>query len=304
MKLLIIGSKGFIGSNIVSYFETLGVNVYTCDFFDIRNQENNFRINPANSNYSEIFEKHQFDLVINCAGSANVGASIENPFFDFDLNVNVVSKILGGIYQTNPKTKFINISSAAVYGNPPSLPVKTEFAENSRAISPYGIHKRLSEILLKSYHDSFGIPTCSLRIFSAYGNGQKKLLIWDLFQKFTENSIDKVELYGTGYETRDFIHINDIIQQIELVFSNAKFQGEALNIGNGIETSINEIAHIFKDCLFSNKEIKFNNIVREGDPLNWCADISELIQWGYEQNVNLKTGIMLYIKSNLDEKSN
>jgi nucleoside-diphosphate-sugar epimerase len=56
-------------------------------------------------------------------------------------------------------------------------------------------------------------------------------------------------LYGTGNEPRDFIHINDIIQQIELVFANAKFQGEALNIGNGIETSINEIAHIFKDCL-------------------------------------------------------
>ena len=131
MKILVIGSCGFLGSNISSHFESKGHEIFSCDFLDIRNQENYIRINPFNSAYNDIFENHHFDLVINCAGSANVGASIDNPFFDFDLNVNVVSKILGAIYKTNPRTKFINISSAAVYGNPPSLPVKIEYAENS-----------------------------------------------------------------------------------------------------------------------------------------------------------------------------
>ena len=298
MKLLIIGSKGFIGSNILIYFESIGYDVFSCDFLDIRNKENYFRINPFNSDYNEIFEKHKFDLVINCAGSANVAASIENPYFDFDLNVNVVSKILGAIYKTNPKTKFINISSAAVYGNPQSLPVKTEYAENSNPISPYGVHKRISEILLKYYHDSFGIPTCSLRVFSAYGNGQKKLLLWDLFQKFSDTSKNNVELFGTGNETRDFIHMDDIIQQIQLVIDNADFNGESINIGNGVDTRISEIAKIFRDCLISEKQIEFNNIIRKGDPLNWCADISLLKQWGYKQSIDLKLGIGLFIKSN------
>ena len=116
MKILIIGSRGFIGSNIYAHLEYQVDDVFSCDFLDIRNQKNYFRINPFNSDYNEIFEKHHFDLVINCAGSANVGASIENPFFDFDLNVNVVSKILGAIYKTNKETRFINFSSAAVYG--------------------------------------------------------------------------------------------------------------------------------------------------------------------------------------------
>jgi UDP-glucose 4-epimerase len=302
--MLVIGSLGFLGTNISSHFESKGLHVFSCDFLDFRNKENYFRINPFNSDYLEIFDKHQFDFVINCAGSANVGASIENPFFDFDSNVNVVSKILGAIYKTHPKTKFINISSAAVYGNPPSLPVKTEYAENANPISPYGVHKRISEILLKSYFDSFNIPTCSLRVFSAYGNGQKKLLMWDLFQKFQDDAFDTIELFGTGNETRDFIHIEDILQQIELVIKYAPFNGESINIANGEAIKISEIAAIFQNHLNSNKSIKFNNIVREGDPLNWCADISELVQWGYKQDVNLKTGIMLYIKSNLNEKIN
>jgi dTDP-glucose 4,6-dehydratase/UDP-glucose 4-epimerase len=298
LKILIIGSRGFIGSNIYDHFESQGDDVFSCDFLDIRNQKNYFRINPFNSDYNEILEKHHFDLVINCAGSANVGASIENPFFDFDLNVNVVSKILGAIYKTNKETKFINFSSAAVYGNPLSLPITAESAQYATPISPYGVHKRMSEILLKSYFDSFQIPTCSLRVFSAYGNGQKKLLMWDLFQKFTDNSKSKIELFGTGNETRDFIHINDILQQVKLVIKNANFNGEAINIGNGVETPISEIAQLFKDSLISDKQIEFNNIIRGGDPLNWRADISVLQNWGYFQSVDLKLGINSFIQSN------
>ena len=249
MKILVIGSRGFIGSNISTHLEFKGCEVFSCDFLDIRNQQNYFRINPFNSDYLQIFVNHHFDLVINCAGSANVGASIEVPFLDFDLNVNLVSKILGAIYITNNETKFINISSAAVYGNPINLPIKTEHAAHAKPISPYGVHKRLAEVLLKSYHDSFKIPTCSLRVFSAYGIGQKKLLMWDLFQKFSDNLNEKVELFGKGNETRDFIHIDDIVQQLELVIGNANFQGESINIGNGAEIRIDEVAEIFKIAL-------------------------------------------------------
>ena len=295
MKILIIGSQGFIGSHFYSYFESNGYDVFSCDFIDIQNQRNYFRINPTNSNYNYIFEKHQFDLVINCAGSANVGASIENPFLDFDLNVNVVSKVLGAIYKTNKETKFINFSSAAVYGNPTSLPITEESAEYATPISPYGVHKKISEILLKSYYNSFRIPTCSLRVFSAFGNGQKKLLMWDLFQKFSDNSKNNVELFGTGDETRDFIHIDDIIKQLILVIGNAEFKGEAINIGNGLETNIREIAQLFKILLNSNKQIKFNNISRDGDPLNWCADISLLKTWGYIQSVELAQGLKSFL---------
>jgi len=298
LKLLIIGSQGFIGSNITSYFASKDHDIFSCDFLDIPNQKNYFMVNSSNSDYKEIFEEQQFDLVINCAGSANVGASIENPFFDFDLNVNVVSKILGAIYKTNKETKLINISSAAVYGNPIGLPIRTEYAENATPISPYGVHKRMAELLLKHYHDSFKLPTCSLRVFSVFGNGQKKLLMWDLFRKFYDEKTHEIELFGTGNETRDFIHIDDIVQQIDLVIKNAPFKGEAINIANGREIKICEIAEIFKDQMKSNKFIKFNNIVREGDPLNWCADISTMEVWGYVQKVKIQEGISSYIKWN------
>ena len=197
----------------------------------------------------------------------------------------------------------INISSAAVYGNPISLPIRTEYAENAIPLSPYGVHKRLAEVLLKNYYSSFNIPTCSLRVFSAYGNGQKKLLMWDLFNKFQDNESNIIELFGTGNETRDFIHINDILQQIELVIKHTLFIGESINIANGEAIKISEIATIFQNHLNSDKSIKFNNIVRDGDPLRWCADIESLKSWGYTQSMSINEGIKEYIDWNCEEKN-
>jgi nucleoside-diphosphate-sugar epimerase len=142
-----------------------------------------------------------------------------------------------------------------------------------------------------------------LRVFSAYGNGQKKLLMWDLFQKFQDDVFDTIELFGTGNETRDFIHIEDILQQIELVIKYAPFNGESINIANGEAIKISEIATIFQNHLNSNKSIKFNNIVREGDPLHWCAEIETLKSWGYTQSLSLNDGIKQYIDWNCEEKN-
>jgi nucleoside-diphosphate-sugar epimerase len=112
-----------------------------------------------------------------------------------------------------------------------------------------------------------------------------------------------IELFGRGNETRDFIHIKDILQQIELVIKYAPFNGESLNIANGEAIKISEIAAIFKNHLNSNKSIKFNNVLREGDPLFWCADIETLKSWGYKQSLRLNEGIKNYIDWNCEEKN-
>ena len=292
MKILIIGSEGFIGSHLLRFLK--GDNeVHSCDFIDIRGRLNYFQINPSNQDYCDIFSSNKYDLAINCAGSANVSASISNPSYDFDANVQVVAKLLSAILQSKKITKLINISSAAVYGNPSSMPIKIEHAESSIPISPYGVHKRITEFLLENYYKSFNIPSCSLRLFSAYGNGQRKLLLWDLFKKFSEK--DTVELFGTGNESRDYIHIEDICQQIELVLENADFKGEAYNIANGDEVFIEDIAGLFSIC-FQNRKFEFNGALREGDPLNWKADIEIMKKWGYKKKVAFETGVKQYIE--------
>jgi len=291
MKILIIGSKGFIGNHMFNYFKKLNYFVVGCDVVTDYVTENYIQIEATNSNYHAIFENNTIDVCINCSGAASVPLSLKNPLKDFNLNTLNVFKILDAIRLHQPACKFINLSSAAVYGNPEKLPIKEN--ANLNPLSPYGIHKMQAEQICKEFNKHYHIQTCSLRIFSAYGNGLMKQLFWDLYQKFKTG--DVVELYGTGNETRDFIHVEDIQEAIHLVMNNASFTGEEINLANGEELTINFVASVFKKHLHSKKEIFFNNTVKEGDPLNWRADISKLKNIGYQQKISIEKGIESYI---------
>lgn len=289
MKILIIGSKGFIGSHCVDYFTAKGFEVFQADVNASMN-EKLYKIERKNSDFSIPFKEHQFNVCINASGSAHVGFSFENPSKDFDLNVVNVQKILVAIRDYNSNCKFINFSSAAVYGNPQSLPIK----ENSSCLplSPYGFHKLQSELLLTEYHKFFGINTCSLRVFSAYGPRLRKQLFWDLYQKSIQG--DRITLFGTGNETRDFIYIDDLLQIIDLVIENSTFQGSIYNVASQIETTIKEAATIFINTFAPNKKIEFNGNLKIGDPNNWYANIENLERYGYKPQFNLELGLKKY----------
>ncbi|MDI1318538.1 NAD-dependent epimerase/dehydratase family protein [Flavobacterium sp.] len=291
MKILVIGSKGFIGFSVYNFFTQNNHEVFGCDVVTDYVDKNYFQIDATNSDYHQIFEKNEFDVCINCSGAASVPLSLEFPLKDFSLNTLNVFKILDAIRTYQPKCRFINLSSAAVYGNPESLPIKEDAV--LKPLSPYGIHKRQAEQICKEFYDYYQIPTCSARIFSAYGNGLKKQLLWDLFNKF--NSQQTVELFGTGDETRDFIHVDDIVQAINLIIHNADFVGESINLANGEEYSIKFIAELYKTNLKSDQLIKFNKVVKAGDPLNWKADISILKSMGYHPTISIEKGINDYI---------
>ena len=94
------------------------------------------------------------------------------------LNVSNVFKQLDAIRKFQPGCKYINLSSAAVYGNPESLPISED--HHLDPISPYGNHKKMAEEVCADFYTNYRIPTCSLRIFSAYGAGLQKQLFWDL----------------------------------------------------------------------------------------------------------------------------
>jgi UDP-glucose 4-epimerase len=291
MNILIIGSKGFIGSHAYNYFSLQkGVECWGCDVVVDYVEPRYILIDSSNSDFHEIFEKHQFDICINCSGAASVPDSLINPFRDFLLNTLNVLKILDAIRKYTPNCKFINLSSAAVYGNPSKFPVAE--CDISNPISPYGTHKLFAEEICREYYQYFGIQTCSLRIFSAYGPGLKKQLFWDLYKK--QQVSNKVDLYGSGKETRDFIYVTDIVKAIDCVIKKGLLIGDRINVANGKAVEIASVATYFVKLFSSENTIEFTNKVRTGDPQNWCADTSKLNSLGYEESVNMETGLKKY----------
>ncbi|SEQ18438.1 NAD-dependent epimerase/dehydratase family protein [Neolewinella agarilytica] len=290
MKILIIGSKGFIGTHCLNYFRQSGSEAWGCDVVVDYTDQQYVQVDATNANYLKVFEGRDFDVCVNCSGAASVPDSLRRPLRDFELNTYNVFRMLNAIRETTPGCKFINLSSAAVYGNPDSLPIVE--TQNLQPISPYGQHKLQAEAICREFRDHFDVATCSLRIFSAFGDGLRKQLFWDLYQK--GRSGNKVTLWGTGMESRDFIHVDDIIQIIDLVIKKGSFSGEAINVANGKEILIKDIVRTFYGCFPEEIDYEFGGQGRKGDPNNWVADISLIKQLGYRQEVSLKDGLKKY----------
>ena len=288
MNILIVGCNGFIGSNAFKYFKNKNFKVFGCDIQQLNTET--FLLQHDLSNLSLLFEAHQFDVCINASGSSTVSFSLQNVQEDYKLNYKNVEIILEWIKNNQPKCKMINLSSAAVYGNPSKLPIKEN--DSTKPISPYGKHKLLSEQLLKTYAVESRMLTHSLRIFSVYGNGLKKQLFWDIYQKAKQ--AESIELYGTGNETRDFIHIEDLMLAFEKIIFLGSFDGSAINVASGSECTINLAAHTLIQNLNSDFKLKFSGIENNMDPKYWRADISLLKKMGFLPKVGLNEGLKNY----------
>ncbi len=288
MKILIIGSEGFVGKHCVNYFSSRGLELIGVDIFDYPTHNYNYvKKTPEFDFYRNLLSK-RFDVIINCGGNSDINLSLVNPIADFELNSYETIKILDAIKNYSALSKYIHLSSAAVYGNPESLPIKEDSILTP--ISPYGFHKLIAENICSEYSKIFNCKIVILRPFSIYGPGLKKQMFWDWHKKIVDNP-QMIELHGNGGESRDYIYIDDLVEAISMIIEKSNFEGDVYNIASGSETFIKDVARIFFYFDGSVIDYKFNNIVRNGDPLNWRADISKLKSIGYQSTFSLEMGI-------------
>jgi UDP-glucose 4-epimerase len=289
LRLLVLGSEGFIGNHCIAYFFEKGHIVYGVDLFEQPTKKYNYtKVSRLSPELDELFSVQTFDAVINAAGSGSVHYSMAHPVLDFEANSLDTIRVLDAIRKHQPACKYLHLSSAAVYGNPKKLPIQEE--DLTLPLSPYGWHKLIAEHLCREYSTIFGLRTAVARPFSVYGPGLKKQLFWDVFQKINAGVEGIVHLYGTGNESRDYIFISDLITGLDTIITHGEMKGEAYNLASGIETKVEEAVSLFIKSLSLNIDLAFDKAVRPGDPLNWCADIRKLSNLGFNPSVSLDKG--------------
>jgi len=294
--VLITGIAGFIGRYVARHFRQQGLLVVGVDRSSPENAPladlvTYYQTSLPSSEFIEIVKRHQPQICIHSAGRASVGLSIKNPAEDFYTNTVLTFEVLNTLRLYAPECRFIFLSSAAVYGNPQSLPV-TE-SSPCKPLSPYGFHKWQCEQLCIEFTTVYGLPTTSVRIFSAYGSGLRRQVIWDICQKLmTQGSLN---LQGTGRESRDFIHVADIAKALNLITMQAPMRGEVYNLATGNETPIIELANKVINALGSKCIPEFDGVVPVGNPLNWRADISKLKELGFQPSMSLDAGVQSFV---------
>lgn len=285
-RILIIGSEGFIGSAVARVLRATH-KIQRADIVYGIEGEDYHRIDADAPDFAQLLDVTKPEVVVNCSGAASVPLSFENPARDFRLNTLRVNEILEAIRISLPSARFIHLSSAAVYGNPTTLPVSEDAP--AAPVSPYGWHKFYAEQICREYATLFNLQCISLRIFSCYGPGLRKQLFWDSYQKALKSKTP--QFFGSGQEARDFIFVDDLARAIQLIIEKADFDGRAINAASGTMTTIREAVETLFGHLGEQYTAHFTGQARRGDPDRWVADISYLKKLGFYPAFDVKTGL-------------
>jgi UDP-glucose 4-epimerase len=297
MKCLVTGGAGFIGSNLVEKLVLLKHEVIVLDNLSTGRLSNldkfiskiNFhKIDITNKKKLLVSYFSKVDWVFHLAGLADIVPSIENPEKYFNSNVVGTLNILEKSREAKIK-KFIYAASASCYGIPDNYPTDENSEINLEY--PYALTKNLGEKMVLHWAKVYKMPNISLRFFNVYGPKSRTTGAYGaVFGVFLAQKLKKKPLtvVGSGKQTRDFIHVSDLVDAIILTAKKGK-NNQIYNLASGKETSINTIVKII-----GGKFIKIPK--RPGEPdrsLGCIKKITKQINW--KPKISIEKGLKMMI---------
>lgn len=292
MKILVSGSAGQVGSSLVEYLmkdhQVVGVDLRVPGWDEVKRLTVQGDVRDAGQMKKLIKD---IDVIVHAAASVNVDASLKEPIEDASHNIDGTLTLLECARDANVQ-RFVYISSAAVYGNPQSIPIKED--EHLHPLSPYGASKLTGEIYSMVYYRSFDLPSVCIRPFNIYSDRQDPDSPYSGVITRFKDCISKGKppvIYGDGCHTRDFIHVCDVVKMIEKCMSSKRSVGRVYNCGTGVGTSIMSLANLM--ISLSGKDVvpTFEQ-ERSGEIAHSIAETTRSkMELGFEPTVKLEKGL-------------
>ncbi len=303
MKLLVTGGAGFIGSNFVRYMVNkypnyqivnLDLLTYAGNLENLKDIENapNYKFVRGDIADREfingLFQKEKFDYVLNFAAESHVDRSITDPGIFVQTNIQGTLALLDAA-KTFAVTKYLQVSTDEVYG---TLGETGYFTEETplAANSPYSASKAGADLLVRAYHETFGLPVNITRCSNNYGpfHFPEKLIPLMIINALNDKELP---IYGDGLNIRDWLHVEDHCQAIDLVLHNGR-NGEVYNVGGNNERTNIEIVKTILTQL--NKPESLMKFVKDrpGHDRRYAIDATKLrTELGWSPKYNFETGI-------------
>ena len=304
-KILVTGGAGFIGSHLVDRLVSQGHQVMVVDNLLSGKKENLSNIDNENVHYGEIgseeiLKKVKFfnpDICFHLAAQSSVVISVEDPMLDFDHNILQPLQLLKTLLDTDCRKFVFSSSGGTIFGEPDIIPTsEVDFAGEPE--SPYGISKkRLNEFIELLLGAVPNITYSILNFSNVYGPRQDPHGEAGVISIFTSKMMNNSEptVFGDGEQTRDYIFVQDVIDA--LLSSSVIEENLFLNIGTGVETSVNELVATLKKTTSYNGDVIYEpkrdgelqrsvlNNSKAKKVLNWQpkysleSGIVELVNW-------------------------
>ena len=271
MKILITGGAGFIGSHLVEELLSDQNEILIFDNCLTGKKENlnftgNFKFNVedfGSENSLKEIEIFNPDICFHLAAQSSVVVSVENPSLDFEHNILQPIKLIQVLLKSNCKKLVFTSSGGTIFGEPTVIPTAEEdYADEPE--SPYGVAKKRLNELIKIMTKNSNLKYSILNLSNVYGPRQDPHGEAGVVSIFANKYLNNEEpiVYGDGEQTRDYIYVKDVVTA--LVKASKIDQNHFLNIGTGIETSVNDLASTMK-MHFSSEIKPLYKPAREGE---------------------------------------
>jgi len=306
-KALVTGGAGFIGSHIVDRLLIDGLEVTVVDNLST-GQLKNIVYNENQQNFHSIKGDirdldlirrivKEVDIVFHEAALISVVSSFKDPLTTHDVNVTGTLNLLKTCLNSGVK-RFIFASSASIYGETETLPMKENMVPGP--ISPYAVSKLAAEYYAKLFYKVYGLETVCLRYFNVYGPRQRYGHYSGVIPIFVNRLLSNEPpiIYGNGEQKRDFVNVQDIVDANMLALRSKNAVGHVFNIGTGKATSVNQLAKIVLQ-IFGKKDLQpVHTDPRPGDTKEGSyADISKARRvLGYDPKISLEDGIIKLVE--------
>ena len=266
-RILVTGGAGFIGFHLSKKLVGLPAKVTIYDNLSSGRMENVRDVPKAEFvkgdilNSKQLYSLDKAELIFHLAAQVVVPYSMENPIEDFETNARGTLNVLEKARKDD--SRIIFASSAAVYGNPSIMPTPESYGFHP--FSCYGLSKVVGEEYCEMYAKQYGLDVTVLRFANVYGS-RCHGVISDFFDKISQNR-SRLEIIGTGLQSRDFVHVSDVVEALLSAAALEKALGETFNIGFGKTTKIIDLAKLILKILnLTNKTtITTTNVSWHGD---------------------------------------
>ena len=277
-RIFVTGGAGFIGSHLCKKLSDSTRNLTVYDNLSSGKIENVKHLPKVRFVKGDILDvkklgsQEKADLIVHLAAQVVVPYSMENPVEDFETNARGTLNVLEKARKDDARVVFA--SSAAVYGNPTQLPTPEDYGFNP--FSCYGLSKVVGEEYCNMYSKQYGLDISVLRLANAYGP-KCHGVISDFLDKLNSNP-EKLEIIGTGLQSRDFVHVSDVVDAFMLAAVSEDAIGKTYNIGFGKTTKIIDLAKmILKIMNLSEKTaITTTNVPWKGDINTIWFDVNKV----------------------------
>jgi len=300
-RVLVAGGAGFIGSHIVDKLLEADVDVTVLDNLSTGRMEN-LRHHKHNTHFhfvkGDIRNISQVkaavknsDAVFNDAAVVSVRLSVENPMLVNEVNVNGALNLLKTSVDSGVK-RFIQASSASVYGDTKTLPLTEDMPP--RPISPYAVSELAAENYARISYPVYGLETVCLRYFNVYGPRQSYSEYSGAITIFMNQLLrnQPPTIFGDGEQTRDLVHVEDVATASILGLSKKEAAGEVFNIATGTATSVNTMVQTLMKTVAKTSLTPLHKEPRPGEIKHSCASVEKAKKiLGYKPMFNIDQGL-------------